>query len=177
MAPGHLGMNIIVSHQTVDELFEQWKPFLGRDYLAYRSHAYRVFNLSCALAVATGEDQEKLALASAFHDIGIWLDNTFDYLGPSVQRAMDYLSRIGHESWSECITQIIYQHHKVFPWHGPGQELVESPCPRIAFAIAGWTPLRIALVFQQCRRSWTVDLGSIPQTFTALRQARVSESS
>ncbi len=119
-------MNIIQAYGTVDELFGKWKPYLGRDYHAYRNHAYRVFNLSRALAGCSEDDQEKLALASAFHDIGIWLDDTFDYLDPSVRRAVDYLSRIGRESWSECIAEIIYQHHKIFPWHGREQHLVES---------------------------------------------------
>ncbi|SPF45397.1 conserved hypothetical protein [Syntrophobacter sp. SbD1] len=125
-------MRIIEAHQSIDELFEKWKPALGWAYLAYRNHAYRVFNLSCALASATGEDQEKLALASAFHDIGIWLDNTFDYLAPSERRAVDHLSKIARESWAEGIVQMIDQHHKVFAWHGPEQELVE------AFRKADW---------------------------------------
>ena len=119
-------MDIIESHLIIDELFDEWKSTLGRDYLAYRCHAYRVFNLSCASIRAQGEEKEKLAMAAAFHDIGIWLDHTFDYLGPSVQRATDYLSIHGRVSWSEVISQIINQHHTVFPWHGPQQHLVES---------------------------------------------------
>ena len=125
-------MRIIQADEIIDELFEKWKPALGGDYLAYRNHAYRVFNLSSALASATGEDQEKLALASAFHDIGIWLDHTFDYLAPSTQRAVGHLSKIGLESWTDGIVEMIEQHHKVFPWHGPEQKLVE------AFRKADW---------------------------------------
>ncbi len=119
-------MQIVNAHQTMDELFARWEPTLGRDHHGYRNHAYRVFNLSCALTGATGDDREKLAVASAFHDIGIWLDDTFDYLGPSVQRAVEYLATVGCEPWSEVVAQIINQHHKLFPWRGSEQKLVES---------------------------------------------------
>jgi hypothetical protein len=145
-------MNIISSHQTVDELFEKWEPFLGRDHLAYRNHAYRVLNISCALAKANGEDQEKLALASAFHDIGIWLDNTFDYLSPSVRRAVDYLSRIGYEPWAESLTEIIYQHHKIFPWHGPEEDLVES------FRRADWLDVCLFSLPTRLERSFLMEV-------------------
>ena len=49
--------------------------------------------------------------------------------------------------------------------------------PRIASAMYPATPLRMAFVNQQCRRSWTVGIGSKPQACTALRQALVNESS
>ncbi len=125
-------MQITQAHQTIDTLFEEWKAALGRDYKAYRNHAYRVFNLASVLAGASGEDREILAVAAAFHDIGIWLDNTFDYLGPSVQRALGYLSKTGREKWGEQVTNIIAQHHKVFPWRGTEPKLVE------AFRRADW---------------------------------------
>lgn len=125
-------MQIIEAQQTVDTLFEKWETSLGGDYQAYRNHAYRVFNIACALADASAEDREKLAVAAAFHDIGIWLDNTFDYLGPSVQRALGYLATIGRQAWGEPITHIIAQHHKVLPWRGKEFKLVE------AFRRADW---------------------------------------
>ena len=38
----------------------------------------------------------KGAVAVAFHDLGIWTDNTLDYLPPSVNRAKTYLAEIQH---------------------------------------------------------------------------------
>lgn len=73
-------MRILTEHPTIDSLFEEWKVQLGRDYLPYRNHVYRVFNLASTLVGTVGEELEKLAVASAFHDVGIWLDETFDYL-------------------------------------------------------------------------------------------------
>ena len=125
-------MPVVETHRIIDELLEKWRPELGSDFLSYRNHVYRVFNFSRALAHAAGEDEEKLAIAAAFHDVGIWLDNTFDYLDPSTQHADDYLASIGRAAWAEDIRQMIEQHHKITPWRGPEQNLVE------AFRQADW---------------------------------------
>ena len=70
-------MRVFTEHATINGLFEGWQGRLGRDYLPYRNHVYRVFNLACSLADAEAEDIERLAVASAFHDVAIWLDGTF----------------------------------------------------------------------------------------------------
>jgi hypothetical protein len=67
---------------------------LGGDFKAYRNHAYRVVNLCVALS--SGHQVEKIAIAAAFHDLGIWTDGTFDYLQPSVKLASDYLTHSGN---------------------------------------------------------------------------------
>jgi hypothetical protein len=117
---------VVETHETIDQLLQKWQPDLGKDYLAYRNHVYRVFNFSSGLAGATDEEKEKLAIVAAFHDVGIWLDNTFDYLEPSSKRAMSYLAQIGREEWSESVHHMIDQHHKIRPWRGSEQNLVES---------------------------------------------------
>jgi len=117
--------NVVETHKTIDTLLQEWQPALGTDYLAYRNHIYRVFNFSCRLADAAGEQMEKLAIAAAFHDIGIWLDDTFDYLAPSSRRALDYPAQVGRVEWAEEVHQIIEQHHKVRPWRGTEPNLVE----------------------------------------------------
>lgn len=119
-------MDIVEDHATIDALLQKWQSELGADYHPYRNHLYRVFNFSCQLAQATEEEREKLAIAAVFHDCGIWLDHTFDYLDPSSKHAMDYLAQIGKEEWSEGIDQIIEQHHKIRPWRGSESKLVES---------------------------------------------------
>ena len=138
-------MNILTEHTTMDFLFAQWKEKLGRDYLPYRNHAYRVYNIASTLAKVDNEDNEKIAVASAFHDIGIWFDATFDYLDPSAQRAEHYLINLGKESWTRTVNLMILQHHKLFPWQGQGAEsfLVE------AFRRADW--LDVACFFLPTR--------------------------
>ena len=125
-------MELIEQHPTVNRLFELWEPSLGRDFVAYRNHAYRVLNFAAALSGAEGDDLEQLAVASAFHDVGIWLDDTFDYLEPSIRRASEFLVGSGRQAWVPVVANVIREHHKVLPWRGPGADLVE------AFRRADW---------------------------------------
>lgn len=143
---------IVETYEPIDRLLEQWRLDLGGDYIAYRNHVYRVFNFSLCLADATDTDREKLAIAAAFHDVGIWLDNTFDYLGPSSKRAVDYLSTIGRKEWSESIHEIIDQHHKVRPWYGAEQNLVES------FRQADWLDVCLFALPSRLERAYLAEV-------------------
>ncbi len=127
-----MSLRVLQSHVAMDQLFTEWRGALGPDYLAYRNHAYRVFNLAVLLVSAQGTDKDKLAVAAAFHDIGIWLDGTFDYLEPSITRAKGYLLEQGNHDWLPDMENIIRQHHKLTPWHGQDHPLVE------AFRKADW---------------------------------------
>ncbi len=119
-------MQVRDAHPTIDRLFEGWREGLGRDLTAYRNHVYRVFNLATWLVADPDvEAVETLAVAAAFHDIGIWLDDTLDYLEPSVERAARHLESAGRPEWTDRVGEIIRWHHKVRPWRGPGAELVE----------------------------------------------------
>ena len=60
------------------------------------NHTYRVANLCLAQANGRADAVEKVAIAVAFHDLGIWTDHTFDYLEPSVRLATAYLANAGH---------------------------------------------------------------------------------
>jgi len=46
-------------------------------------------------------NEKKYANAAVYHDIGIWTDQTIDYLDPSVAQANKYLSEIGKAEWIE----------------------------------------------------------------------------
>jgi predicted metal-dependent HD superfamily phosphohydrolase len=105
---------------------------LGGDFTGYRNHTYRVLNLCGALQDGADDAQEKIAVAAAFHDLGIWTDGTFDYLAPSAQRAEAHLRSRGNAAWIPEVTQMILQHHKVRPAEARGGTLVE------AFRRADW---------------------------------------
>ena len=72
---------------------------------------YRIVNL-CAAMVGRSE-LEKIAVAAVFHDLGIWTSGTFDYIGPSVVLAHDYLVARGREDWTPEIEGMIADHHKI----------------------------------------------------------------
>jgi hypothetical protein len=106
----------------LDEILDAHRAAIGRDFTAYRNHAYRVANL--CIAIASPQDLEKIAVASAFHDIGIWTDGTWDYLEPSVRAATAFLGATGRTQWTDEIASMIRQHHKLSRAHEHG--LTES---------------------------------------------------
>jgi hypothetical protein len=143
---------IVESYATIDALLEQWKSALGTDYSWYRNHVYRIFNFTCRLAGATGDDIEKVAIAAAFHDVGIWLDDTFDYLEPSARHASDYLIQIGRAAWMDAVHQMIDQHHRIRPWHGSEQSLVES------FRKADWLDVCLFVLPTRLERDYLTEV-------------------
>lgn len=106
-------LHILVEHSTVDAILESARASLKADYAGYRNHVYRVLNFCRALQELDEDSMEKLAIAGAFHDLGIWTSHTFDYLGPSCALAMVYLKDHGLSAWSEEIENIIELHHKI----------------------------------------------------------------
>jgi len=118
---------------VLDELLATHRAELGADFDPYRNHAYRVANLCLQGGWPSGETVEKVGIAAALHDMGIWTDGTFDYLQPSIRLAADYLARAGRASWTDEITAMIREHHKITPWRGSAGWLVER------FRRADWT--------------------------------------
>jgi hypothetical protein len=104
----------------IDEALEVWQPALGAAGKAYRGHVYRVFNFARSLLGSERHDGE-LALASAFHDIGIWSDATFDYLEPSIRRAGDHLRARQLGLPVDLIADLIRNHHLLRRVRGGGE--------------------------------------------------------
>lgn len=96
---------------TLDQVLHTHAAALGGDFTGYRNHAYRVANLCVALSPGAPAQVEKIAVAAAFHDLGIWTDGTFDYLPPSIRLAEAYLARAGRPEWTAEVTAMISEHH------------------------------------------------------------------
>ena len=124
----------------LDELLDAHATVLGRDFTAYRNHAYRVVNLCVAQSSGDREQLEKLAIAAAFHDMGIWTDGTFDYLQPSVTLATNYLVQSGRARWAPEISAMILEHHKISRYRGNPTWLVEP------FRRADWVDVTRGLI-------------------------------
>src|SRR5689334_23625168 len=117
---------LLTSLSTVEEVLDDRASELGHDFIAYRNHVYRVANLCLAIGGDNRVELEKVAVASVFHDLGIWTNNTFDYIAPSVGIARKYLAARG---MADCIPEIeamIVDHHKITPSRANPQSLVES---------------------------------------------------
>ncbi|MBX3013483.1 MAG: hypothetical protein KF832_18325 [Caldilineaceae bacterium] len=109
----------------VDELLGQWQSQIGKDYAGYRNHVYRMLNFCFALHNGSAEERQKLTIAGCFHDLGIWSDDTFDYLPPSIARAQSYLQQNQLAEWIPEIALMIDMHHKIRPYHDTRYPLVE----------------------------------------------------
>ena len=121
--PGTLAHAVPMSTDRVEHILGRWERELGRDSTAYRNHVYRVIHFCDAYRGGDAEQREKVAIAAAFHDLGIWSHSTFDYIPPSVGLAREYLRDEGLERWSGDVESMIAQHHKLTR-HGDG--LVEA---------------------------------------------------
>ncbi|MEY8194965.1 MAG: hypothetical protein RPR28_08950 [Cycloclasticus sp.] len=109
----------------LEELLTPWQTVIGEDYTGYRNHVYRMVNYCFALKNCDAEEKQKIIIAAAFHDVGIWIEQTIDYLEPSVVPALAYLQDNQLESWSEEITLMITEHHKIRAVNEPRFPLVE----------------------------------------------------
>ena len=124
----------------LDELLAAHTTELGRDFSAYRNHTYRVVNFCVALSSGNPEPLEKITIAAAFHDLGIWTDRTFDYLQPSIRLAAAHLLRSGRSQWRAEIAGMILEHHKISRYRGSPDWLVEP------FRRADWVDVSKGLV-------------------------------
>ena len=109
----------------LDELLAQHAAAMGSDAVPYRNHAYRVANLCIAFAPRDPDTVHKIAIAAALHDMGIWTNGTWDYLRPSIELARSHLELIGKVEWTAEVTAMILEHHKISPYRGRADWLVE----------------------------------------------------
>jgi len=138
--PGAVMKPLITELAELDALFDHYAERFGRDQTPYRNHVYRVINLVAAQRPLTGDDLRKVELAGFFHDAGIWLAGTFDYLGPSARLACHYLDELNLAHWADDIHAMVVQHHKLTGTGESPDNLVE------AFRRADWIDLSLGLV-------------------------------
>jgi len=125
---------------TLDELLNAYAETLGNDFTSYRNHTYRVANLCVALSSDDPVQLQKIAISAGFHDLGIWTDNTFDYLQPSVRLATAYLAQSDRVDWASEVTGMILEHHKTTPYRDEPQSLIEP------FRRADWVDVSRGLI-------------------------------
>ena len=137
-------MDIRDSLPRIDHILDTAREDLGDDFVAYRNHVYRVVHLAAALCDADGDALDKLSVAGAFHDLGIWTDRTWDYLEPSAARAQSYLESEGKPEWVDEVREMICNHHKITAWRRPGG--ARSAVPLVeAFRQADWIDVTLGI--------------------------------
>ncbi len=157
--------SLVPSLSTVEEVLDTHALELGPDLTAYRNHVYRVVNLCLAIVGDRRVELEKIAVAAVFHDLGIWTNNTFDYIAPSVARAREHLAARGMADWIPEIQAIIEDHHKVTPSRAD-----PHPSPTARGALSGVEGQSLVESFR--RADW-IDVSrglrrfGLPRTFIA----------
>ena len=109
-------MNPVLEFPITDEILTDFALAIGTDLQGYRNHVYRVLNFYCAVSGIQGLPCDAVQIAAAFHDLGIWTDNTLDYLPPSVRLANHYLDTTQRSDLKEHVSALIIEHHKVRPY-------------------------------------------------------------
>jgi len=109
----------------LEEILTEWKIIMGKDYLGYKNHVYRMLHCCFALHKATDEERDKLIIAACFHDLGLWSEKSVDYLPPSIILARQYLEKNKQDHWSTEIELIIDMHHKISKFTNESYPLVE----------------------------------------------------
>lgn len=97
----------------VEEILSDWRLALAQDYTPYRNHAYRVVHFCRQFMPLDELRDQQVQVAACFHDLGIWSDNTFDYLESSARRASDYLIHTQRSDWIVPVCAMIEDHHKI----------------------------------------------------------------
>ena len=118
-------MDIEKQIPLLEEIFTEWQELIGSEYKGYKNHVYRMIHFCLALKECTQEEREKIIIAGAFHDIGIWIENTVDYIPPSVPPAMEYLQSRDLAAWSTEVELMITEHHKINEYQDKTYPLVE----------------------------------------------------
>jgi len=119
----------------IENLLQSYIGYIGKDFTAYLNHCFRVFNFCAAFLDGKDVDKDKIAIAAAFHDLGIWTNNTFDYLKPSQDLAKENLNSINKFEWIDEVESMISNHHKIRKYHS--NNIVES------FRKADWTDISL----------------------------------
>jgi hypothetical protein len=131
----------LVRHPLIDEILDARRDVAhGQDvaFEGYRNHAHRILNFARAIAALSPEDEEKVAIAAAFHDL--YAFEGLDYLEPSIEAAAAYLRETGRDAWDREVALTIAFHHQVRPYRGEAAHLVEP------FRRADWNDFTLGLV-------------------------------
>ncbi|MGE8063673.1 phosphohydrolase [Pseudomonas sp. NPDC089569] len=118
-------MSPLLEFPVTDEILTSFALAIGNDLQGYRNHIYRVLNFYCALRGSQTLPDEAVQIAAGFHDLGIWTDNTLDYLPPSISLAADYLDTRHRQDLKDEVTALILEHHKVRPYRSMYAATVE----------------------------------------------------
>lgn len=107
-------MDIERTLPLLDSILDEWAARIGADLPGYRNHCYRMLHFCFwLLGTPTPDQRRKLEVAAAFHDLGIWSDDTLDYIPPSVREAESWARDHGMTEDAGEIGLMVGTHHQL----------------------------------------------------------------
>jgi hypothetical protein len=100
------------AHAVADDLFDRDAATYGADLARYRGHVHRVIGLVGHQCDVAEDKAYPLGVAAYYHDAGIWFDDIWDYLPPSIRRAVAELGPSA-EHHAGLVTALIDEHHRI----------------------------------------------------------------
>ena len=110
----------------VEELLARYENTIGEDFLGYRNHVYRTITYAMHFLERDIEVESLVETAFVYHDIGLWTDSELAYLEPSEAIALSDNNKYGWGLDAEALRGAIHWHHKIFPYKGPHERVIEA---------------------------------------------------
>lgn len=101
-----------LAHATADSFFERHRSAFGSDLDSYRGHVHRVIGLVAEQVELSAGTARALGVAAFHHDVAIWLDHTWNYIPPSIARAVCALDPADRPH-APLVEAIIGEHHRI----------------------------------------------------------------
>ena len=125
---------VYTKHFMLDGELELVRPNIPeQDFERYRNHCLRVMTFTKHhLPEFVFEEYPNamniVAMAVAYHDVGLWTDGELNYLEPSAKRMEFHATKeaVFEEKHIDIARQIIMQHHKLTHYSGDSSEAVNA---------------------------------------------------
>jgi hypothetical protein len=125
--PADEAFHAYTEHIVLDTELAKFPVAMGDEMEAYRNHCLRVLSFAVAhlggVKMVSSKSVDVMALALAYHDLGLWSDGTLDYLEPSA-RQLEASTRdkvededVFNDSDIATARAIITEHHKLTDYH------------------------------------------------------------
>ncbi len=119
-------IQIITQSEGIESRLTPYRDIIGKDYDGYKGHLYRVLTYSLYFLNGDETHRDLIETALVYHDISLWTEKALAYLEPSSQRAIDDNKKHGWGHDPQLLHDIIYWHHKMWPYHGPNEAVVNA---------------------------------------------------
>ena len=117
---------IKLERPRIDKLLARYEKTIGDDLAGYRNHVYRTVTYAMHFLENEEKYEQLVETAFVYHDIALWTDRKLAYLEPSEAVALADNEKYQWGLDPELLRSAIHWHHKLFPFRGPNQKVVEA---------------------------------------------------